>query len=242
MAIAIHEVIKSQDMFAAAVTEYTYEKSTLGELSKNFPHLEDKGFEQWIAYFDEIEDVRALEFGGGPDQVAARQILERYPHIEQYIGYDARPLSEVGQQVPTRFPSYRFERGGLSSFDAERVKQSPVDIAFAHNVAEHVPHPFQLMQQLYETLAPGGVLFINGIPLYREVAEDVMSAWRRDNNQIEYQTPIPERDLLKSGVVKLNVAVRKKSDTIFIPSVTDIPLRDFSGRFLPTLVYRRPRT
>jgi SAM-dependent methyltransferase len=238
MATSVVELIRHQDMRAATVATYTKEQSTIGELSTNFPLVEGKTFLQWLDVATKGKDANILEFGGGRNQVAASEILHIYDGVASYVGYDIRLPSEEGKALEREFPQYKFIQKGLADFHSE--ERTGVDVAFAHNVADHVPHPFQLVEGLYDVLQPGGLLYMNNILLYQEVARELVGQWRNEGYAVHANVRSPQRDLLRSGVVALDVGVRKTKDTIFVPPVTDTPLQDFTGRSLPTLAYRIP--
>lgn len=238
--IAVRELVKDQDIDAALITSYTRETSGIGELCHAFPSFGEKDFFQWLQTFGERGNARILEFGGGVKQQATITTLVAIPGVESFVGYEIKPINPDARQILVGFPQYTNIQGGLSQFDASLVGGNTFDIAFAHNVAEHLPHPFLLLRKLHACLQNGGLVFVNGINLYRDVAEGLFQYWEEADYQFEYKYDVIDRDMKQSNIVRTNVVVQKSSEDIFTPIPTNELLVDYAGVLYPTVIYELP--
>ena len=63
---------------------FTQENSPLTKINEDFSPIGDKSFSQWLDFFSQNSNgygFSVLEIGGGVNQVAASQILERFPNL-----------------------------------------------------------------------------------------------------------------------------------------------------------------
>ncbi len=239
---SIAELIRDQERDAVGITHYTRETSGLGELCFAFPSLEEKDFVQWLETFGKTNNARVLEFGGGVKQVAANLAINLVSGIERYVGYEIKELSPMAKEELSEYPQYVNVQGGLSEFDNSLVDGGNFDVAFAHNVAEHLPHPFLLIRKLHAALRDGGVLFINGVYMHDDVAEGLFDQWEGKDYQFQHTYGLVDKDEEKSDIVRVNIALRKTSHTLLIPIPTSQLLTDSSGNARMTLVYELPKT
>ena len=235
----IAELIRDQERDAVRIAHYTRETSGLGELCFAFPSFEGKDFVQWLQAYGKTNNAHVLEFGGGVKQVAAIQTLRLVSGIKRYVGYEINEITPSAKEDLASFPQYSSVQGGLSDFDASLTGDN-FSVAFAHNVAEHLPHPFLLVRKLHGLLKNGGVLFVNGIYVHEEVAEDLFKQWKGREYEFEYTFGLVDRDEEKSGIVRVNIALQKTSDTLLIPIPTGTLISDYAGNLRSNLVYEQP--
>lgn len=238
---AISELIRDQERDAATITWYTKESSGLGELCNAFPPLGEKDLVQWLYEFGKSGNARILEFGGGAKQVAALQVLRIVSRIERYVGYEINELSIAAKYDLSSFPQYENIRGGLGDFDALLNAEGGFDIAFAHNVVEHLPHPFLLLRKMHGKLRNGGVLFVNGIYVYQDVAQDLFAEWKNGGYEFQHSLGLVDTGEQRSGIVRVNIALKKTTNKLLTPIPTSELLRDYLGGIRPTVVYSAPR-
>lgn len=236
----IKELIQDQERDARIITEYTREMCGLGELCFAFPSLEEKDLLRWFEEFAQRGDARVLEFGGGVKQIAALATLWLVDGIEKYVGYEIKELSSSAKEQLADFPQYQNVQGGLSDFNNALVDGGNFDVAFAHSVAEHLPHPFLLVRKLHGGLKEGGVLFINGIYIHRNVADDLFNQWKDRGYKFKTSFGLVDQDEERSGIARVNIALKKTSDVLLIPIPTSQLLTDYDGNARVTLVYESP--
>lgn len=229
----ISKLIQRQDLEALGML-YTRERSSLAELNGDFPSFQGRNFQQWLEVLDAY-GLRILEVGGGKDQIAAREILSKLKGVRAYVGYDIKPINPTAEEELEQYGVFEFIKGGMTDFD----RKTPVgdfNIVFAHNVAEHLAHPFLLLQEMHDRITRGGILCINGIQVYSEVGRDLVDTWEKEGYQFSYSTA---RADVKSGIDRLSVTIKRTAKRLIIPPAVGERMVTFSGRVLPTIMYKR---
>lgn len=235
---SITELITGQDRRASFVGRYTHEKSDLFDLSSDFPPLQRRNFSDWLRDISYHGDAEVFEFGGGVDQIAARQILRTFPGVSRYTGYEVRAIGNEAAAELANLPQFTSIQGGLAEFNPSST--GSFDIAFAHLVAEHLPHPFLLVRKLHQVVRPGGVVFVDGIHLYKERAVELEALWRERGYNFKFRYGLTDSDMVKSGISRVGVALQKTTNSLLIPILTSERLRNFSGKLNPNHVYQIP--
>jgi trans-aconitate 2-methyltransferase len=114
---------------------------------------------------------RIVDIGCGPGN-STELLAARFPNAE-ILGFDSSP--DMLTAARKRLPNAKFVEADVTSW----VPEEPVDLLYANAVFHWVPDHLSVLAQLFETLAPGGVLAVQ-LPdnldepshyLMREVAE-----------------------------------------------------------------------
>lgn len=215
-------------------TVFSVEKSTLPDINANFPKLEGRRFTDWLDCLGIRGNVRILEVGGGINQEAAREILERYPTVT-YTAIEPRPLSAETAQILTQYPNYEHQPTGISSLVNNPTKRRSYNLVFAHYVAEHLPDPVALVEETSKLLTPNGLLFYNRLPFYDEEFEGFVKATQKQQGtHIAYKKPLSEGSLLKAGIVRGDIAIQIGEAPLSYTYRIGSEITDYSGKTLPT--------
>lgn len=229
----------NQDKLASTASLSSGE-SSLFTISRNFPRIGGFSFLETLNLLNRQGNLCVMEYGGGSQQQAAREILKNQNNLSHYYAYEAlsSESSTSIQGLKTEFQGrYVFMNGGLVDFEPEAFYENGINLAFAHNVAVNLADPFLLVQKMHKSLRMGGHLFINNILLDREEANKLVSQWRKQG--IEFDWTLTEnlgKQLAKGNFVGLNIAIIKTTDEIMTPIPIDEPIIDANGRKYNTLV------
>lgn len=191
------------------------ERSPLYNVNNDFPSLSGKTFIDWVTDFNTKGQLSILEIGGGTHQRVARDILGKYPK-SLYVGLERRAiLSEIKKELE-KYAGYKFIQAGMSRMHRKLADQR-FNIIFAHNLAENLPNPFYVIEQVYDFLRPCGILWMNNILIYGDewgkITQDMTSKHIVMNTAIDYT----QKELLKVGIVYAHLALQRTEDSIKFP-------------------------
>jgi hypothetical protein len=166
------------------------------------------------------------------DQVAARQLLEKFGNLF---------LTEVEKREVRVEVRRNFEASGRCQLYqngfSEVVDNLPggYNIIFLHNVLNHLPNPFFILQRCYSLLANEGILFVNGILIYEEEWEKIEQYLKERDYKFSYQKAPVSSAYQKKGIVSISVTILKdeKHNDFSLPLREGGYLSDFEGRKLP---------
>lgn len=209
---------------------YTYERSTLDQVTSNFPRLEGLNLIDWIKLNPRRKKI--LEIGGGKEQAAARELLSRFPEVSLYA-LEPRLLTDEAKTALEENPAYHLIDQGISRMDQALAGQR-FDIIFAHHVLEHLPNPLEAMGKVCDLIEPGGVFFCNTIPLVMGTPQRLARMLRRRGAVVEFEDAgfRTESHLLKAGIIRTDFAIKVGYPFSF-PRIKEIgPLIDFHGQRL----------
>jgi 2-polyprenyl-3-methyl-5-hydroxy-6-metoxy-1,4-benzoquinol methylase len=108
-----------------------------------------------------------LEIGGGVNQVAASQILERFANLN-FVEFEKRKIDDKVRRKLEETSHYHLFKKGFFEAIEELGKNACFSIIFAHNVLNHLPNPFFIIEQSWPFLQDGGIFFANGVLIYQE--------------------------------------------------------------------------
>lgn len=212
---------------------FTQEQSNLSQLNEDFAPFLGKNFCQWLEKFSEDKDrFQVLEIGGGVDQVAARQLLKEFGNLY---------LTEVEKREVRAEVRRNFEASGRCQLYqngfSEVVDDLPggYDIIFLHNVLNHLPNPFFILQRCYSLLADEGILFVNEILIYEEEWEKIEHYLKEGDYKFSYQKAPVSSAYQKKGIASLSLTILKDEEhnDFSLPLREGEYLSDFEGRKLP---------
>lgn len=233
-----HVVI--QERHASGVLQYPVEESTFADVSNSLPTLEGKSFRELVTLLP--EEGKILEFGGGPQQRAARDILNNRPQLH-YVGYDIRPLTREAQAELENYPKYSFYPEGVSTYSPLKHSDNKFDVAFAHFVAPHIPDAFFLARTMFDSVKPNGAIFINNVVIRHDIASGLMKIWKDLGYSFNFNLRRElDSDLSKAGFALLDFSLLKTSNNLATPTPLSDVVRDQRGRRYPMLQYQLSTT
>ena len=127
-----------------------------------------------LAYYDLIlekiqkhfkkKDVKILEFGCGPGFFLRRAKLK---NIDAY-GCDFSSYSQLAKET------FNLNIKVAGIFDAG-YKKNEFDVVITHATHEHLSNMYEISENLYQILKPGGIYIISGVPNYNTIPIKVFS-------------------------------------------------------------------
>lgn len=193
------------------------EQSSLWQLNQSFPSIEGKNFEEWIGG---MPGIAVLEIGGGKNQTVAREILQKHRNIEEYIALEPRNIVPDAKEDLDRHPNYIQKQVGISNIE-RAINGKKVDVVFAHYVAEWLPSPYFLLQQGLAHLQPGGMLFVNRVPILIHAIPFFIELLQKQGLDVAAVRENPPEQVwkqkAKQGIVLLNLGVRQNTEEATVP-------------------------
>lgn len=114
---------------------------------------------------DSLELVEDLYAGANGDSLSGRIVLD----VGGGPGYFAEAFRAAGARyVPVEPDPSEMHAAGLTAGDAIRgsgmalpIRDASVDICFSSNVAEHVPEPWTMAEEMLRVTRPGGLMILS---------------------------------------------------------------------------------
>lgn len=213
---------------------FTQERSKLTDLNHDFSSFQGKDFLNWLNYFSEKEKkFRVLEIGGGVDQVAAKELLKKFGNL-YLIEVEKRRIDEELRLFLESSGRYFLFQNGFSEVLEELKRKQKFEMIFLHNVLLHLPNPFFIIEQCFQLLNEGGLLFVNGILIYEEEWERIVKYLTQQRYAFSFKKEKVSSTLQKKGIISVSFTLqRKKSDQFFwLPIREGNWLKDYEGRQL----------
>lgn len=212
---------------------FTQERSSLSNLNSDFARFENKDF---LAYLRDLsgnkEKLSVLEIGGGVEQVAARELLEHFPNL-YLTGIEIRQLDQDAESSLQRTGRFTLLSKGFSQAQ-EDLGERRFDVIFLHNVLQHLPNPFFVIEQCYRFLDNDGILFVNGILIYEEEWKKIAEFLTLKGYKFSYNKWSVDSSLLKKGIISVSLTLRKNPeyDDLNLPLQEGDFLSDYEGNSL----------
>lgn len=214
---------------------FTQENTPLSQVDRDFSELNGKRFIEWLEQVAK-DNGKVLELGGGPNQVAALEILRKYPQLE-FTEIEGRPLTPKALNELRSFPNSHTIRGKMSDI-GKVLREQKFNLIFAHNVFEHQENPFSIIESAYGLLNQEGVMFGNRIIVFREVWEEIEQRLKEKGVVFCSTQSNPPRDMLKAGITYINLAIQKNTLPLRFPvQQGNTFLTDYSGQSLNTFEF-----
>lgn len=211
-------------------TEYTRQSSTLFQLNGDFPKIHNRSFIDILSKCNQ-NSGSALELGGGKDQVAAIEILSKFPNLN-FEAVEVRLLSFGAQSTLANFPQYCHHQAGFSRL-TEIFPQNHFSLIFGHNVMEFLPEPLTVITRLYSLLKPNGVLLVNRLLLYNDWWEKIHQYLINSNRIFASSRSTGQRSLLKAGLYYYALALEKQTKPLAFPGrAKETAVKDYEGTAL----------
>jgi ubiquinone/menaquinone biosynthesis C-methylase UbiE len=107
-----------------------------------------------------IEGKHVLEVGGAQASLSARAFLDDGAARVVVTGLDH--VTEEGESVDQRLCIMKADALDLRS----RFAAGSFDLVFGLSIIEHIPRPDRFLEEVHRVLAPGGLAFFEGCPLW----------------------------------------------------------------------------
>lgn len=213
---------------------FTQENSPLTKINEDFSPIGGKSFSQWLDFFSKNSNgygFSVLEIGGGVNQVAASQILERFPNLYLFEVEKREVDYKVRKKLQKTSRYYLFQKGFSEAIE-ELEKKPCFSIIFAHNVLNHLPNPFFIIEQSWPFLQNGGIFFANGVLIYQEEWEKIVNFLEKNGFQFSFRYEAVPSFLTKKGIVSVSFTIIKNRKDFDLPLKEGEDLTDFEGRAL----------
>jgi len=227
------EALRQKEQKLPAFT-FTKENSLLTEINEDFSPIGGKSFSQWLDFFSQNSNgcgFSILEIGGGVSQVAASQILERFPNLYLFE-VEKREVDNQVRKNLQKTSRYHLFQKGFSEAIEELEKKPCFLIIFAHNVLNHLPNPFFIIKQSWPFLQDGGIFFANEILIYKEEWEKIVNFLEKNGFQFSFRYGVISSSLIKKGIVSVSFTIIKNREDFDLPLKEGKDLTDFEGRVL----------
>lgn len=213
---------------------FTQENSPLTKINEDFSPIGGKSFSQWLDFFSQNSNgygFSVLEIGGGVNQVAASQILERFPNLYLFEVEKRKVDYQVRKNLQKTSRYHLFQKGFSEAIE-ELEKKPCFSIIFAHNVLNHLPNPFFIIEQSWPFLQNGGIFFANGVLIYQEEWEKIVNFLEKNGFQFSFRYELVSSFLRKKGIVSVSFTIIKNREDFDLPLKEGEDLTDFEGRVL----------
>lgn len=216
---------------------FTQETTELNQLNQDFSPFNGKSFKTWLEELNEKGKELILEIGGGKEQIAAQQILTQFPQIILWE-IELRPVNEETRQELLSFKNYQlFQMGFSQALDEPELNQKKFSLIFAHNVLNHLPNPFFVIENCYQLLKDEGILFVNEILIYEEEWEKIAIFLQEQGYQFSWKKNKTPSSLIKKGIISVALTIIKNQREIHFPLDQGQLLTDFQGKPLAPFEY-----
>jgi SAM-dependent methyltransferase len=231
MTQSLIELRKREERISNAI--FTLEKSRLFDLNSDFARFENNDF---LAYLRDLsgnkEKLSVLEIGGGVQQVAARELLNLFPNL-YLTGIEMRQLDQEAKSDLQRTGRFTLLSKGFSQAQDD-LKERRFDVIYLHNVLQHLPSPFFMIEQCYRFLDDDGILFVNGILIYEDEWRKILEFLNRKGCKFFHKEGSVNSSLLKKGIISVSLSLRKNAehDDLNLPLEEGDFLSDYEGNRL----------
>lgn len=227
------EALRQKEEILPALT-FTQEDSSLRKINEDFASIWGKTFYQWLDFFSKNTngcDLSVLEIGGGINQVAASQILEQFSSLH-FFEIEKRRVNDQLRENLQKTSRYHLFQEGFSEAIEKLEKKSIFSIIFAHNVLNHLPNPFFIIEQSWRLLQNGGIFFANEILIYQEEWEKIANFLEENGFRFSFKYGVVSSSLVKKGIVSVSFTIIKDREDFDLPLKEGKDLTDFEGRLL----------
>jgi len=227
------EALKQKEKKLLAFT-FTQENSPLAKINEDFSPIGGKSFSQWLDFFSKNSNgcgFSVLEIGGGVSQVAASQILEQFPNLNLFE-VEKREVDDQVRKNLQKTSRYHLFQKGFSEAIEELGKKAYFAIIFAHNVLNHLPNPFFIIEQSWPFLQDGGIFFANGVLIYQEEWEKIVNFLEKNGFQFSFRYESVSSFLTKKGIVSVSFTIIRDREDFDLPLKEGEDLTDFEGQVL----------
>lgn len=214
---------------------FTQEQSSLSEINSHFSPFQGSDFLSWLNWLSsQKERVEVLELGGGIKLVAASELLESFRNL--YLTEIEKRNVEwpVREKLQRDNRLFLYQTGFSETFN--KLTEKRFDVIFIHNVLLHLLNPFFILEKCFGLLVEGGLLFVNGILIYREVWVKIVRYLQEKNYQFSFNEEELRADLRKKGLISVSLTIKKskQDENLVLPIKSGDFLTDFFGNLLPT--------
>jgi len=213
---------------------FTQENSLLTKINEDFSPIGGKSFSQWLDFFSKNSNgcgFSVLEIGGGVNQVAAKEILDQFSTLH-LVEVEKREVDDQVRKKLKKTSRYHLFQKGFSEAIKELGKKPCFAIVFAHNVLNHLPNPFFIIEQSWPFLQNGGIFFANEILIYKEEWEKIVNFLEKNGFQFSFKYGVVSSSLTKKGIVSVSFTIIKDREDFDLPLKEGEDLTDFEGRVL----------
>jgi len=227
------EALKQKEKKLAAFT-FTQENSPLTKINEDFSSIGSKSFSQWLDFFSKNSNgygFSVLEIGGGVNQVVASQILERFSNLNLFE-VEKREVDDQVRKNLQKTSRYHLFQKGFSEAIKELEKKPCFAIVFAHNVLNHLPNPFFIIEQSWQFLQNGGIFFANEILIYQEEWEKIVNFLEKNGFQFSFKYGVVSSSFTKKGIVSVSFTIIKDREDFDLPLKEGEDLTDFEGQVI----------
>jgi hypothetical protein len=215
--------------------KFDLDNSPLGTLDHDFVPIYDWSFTDILSKIS-TENRSVMEIGGGPNQQAALDILAQFPRLD-FTGLEVRTLKPKSRAIIEGYPHSRIIKAGVTRI-LDLFSEEQFALIFAHNVAESLPHPFEIINFLHDSiLSQEGYLFINRIPVYLEVWEKYTQFLKSKGIVCGFRYGGEPSNLRKAGITYASLGLCKTISQLPFPLEAVGKCHDFLGNSLITSAY-----
>jgi SAM-dependent methyltransferase len=221
--------LRNQEMVLSQKT-FTQERSSLSDLNNDFAEIDNKNFLSYLRDLsDNKEKLLVLEIGGGVEQVAARELLNFFPNL-YLTGIEMRQLDHDAESSLQRTGRFTLLSKGFSQAQDD-LRERRFDVIYLHNVLQHLPNPFFIIEQCYRLLDDQGILFVNGILIYEDEWRKIAEFLNWKGCKFFHKKVSVARPLLKKGISSVSLSLSKNAehDDLNLPLEEGDLLSDYEG-------------
>ncbi len=205
---------------------FTQEKSPLSHLDLDFAPFNEKSFCQWLDFFNRAGG-QILEIGGGPELIAAQEILSRFPNLSLF----EIELRTILEAILKKIKSGKFQlinQGFSDVIQNPDFQNQRFHLIFAHNLLSHLPNPFFIIERGYQLLTDGGILFVNDLLIYEEQWEKIVAYLQKYS--FSWKIKKTPNNLRKKGIVSVSLTIQRNQPDLIFPVKEGNRLTDFTGQ------------
>ena len=203
------------------------------KINEDFSPIGGKSFSQWLDFFSKNINgygFSVLEIGGGVNQVAAKEILDQFSTL--HLVEVEKKIDDQVRRKLEETSRYRLFQKGFSEAIEELEKKPCFSIIFAHNVLNHLPNPFFIIEQSWPFLQDGGIFFANGVLIYQEEWGKIVNFLEENGFQFSFRYELVSSFLRKKEIVSVIFTIIKNREDFDLPLKEGEDLTDFEGRVL----------